>query len=760
MKVLSYFCFILIGVLIAITSFAQKRVSTLDYVQPLAGTAASTTAAAKKHSEASSEQFANTIPAVAPPFAMTQWTPQTRRTEQKCVAPYYYTDSIINGFRGTHWLSGSCTQDYGSFSIMPVSGSLSEALKKPESSFEHKNEFSNPAYYKVKLDRYNLQVEMTATARVGMIKVTALTTDSVYLLINANSDELEGELMLDEAGVLAGSNPVHRIYQGSGEYAGFDGHLYMITNKKASISGVFNGNKITKTKRIKGEGGIYLGFYLKKGESICLKMGTSFTTPQSAFKNLLEEISNWDFSDVCETATHAWELALEKIEIGGATNEQKRVFYTSLYHAMQHPRLFNDVDGRYPVFSSKNKLGLSKRNYYDDFSMWDIYRAQIPLLEIFKPVLVGDLVSSLVDKGTQGGWLPIFPCWNNYTAAMIGDHTASVIASAYLKEIKGFDVNEAYRLMHKNAFTIADSSDYHQGKGRRALQSYLTYNYIPMEDSVQEAFHKKEQVSRTLEYAYDDYALAMLAKALGKSVDYVKLLKRAKNYQQVFNKKVGMVRGRYANGSWYEPFHGDQREPYITEGTPHQYTFYVPQDIPGLAKLMGGQQVLEKSLDHLFANGGYWHGNEPGHQIPFLYNYTGAPWKTQEKVRQILSEEYGDGPGGLSGNDDAGQMSAWYVFAALGFYPVNPVAGEYQLTTPLYQTYQLNLPDNHIWTVKCDQSPKDYPYIQSIRLNGASFEKNFITYADLMKGGEMEIKLSKTPNKQWGTSKQQQSKGL
>lgn len=762
MKIRHFFYIFLTAVVSSLPCFAQEDASLVNYVQPMAGTAASNTSAAQKHIEASSEQYANTIPSVAPPFAMTQWTAQTRKTEGKCIAPYYYTDSLINGFRGTHWLSGSCTQDYGSFSVMPISGPLALALENPQSAFTHDNEMSSPAHYKVKLDRYNLKVEMTGSARVGMIQITALTSDSVYLLINANSDEAAGELTLNDEAAVIGTNPVHRIYQGSGEYAGFDGHLYMVTDRKTTINGVFKEGKIVQSKKAIGDGnvGVYLGFYLKKGECLHIKMGTSFTSAQNAYKNLVNEVPDWDFSGIQQKTKQAWEFALGKVMIEQATSQQKRVFYTSLYHAMQHPRLFSDVDGQYPAFASQNKLRTSKGDYYDDFSMWDIYRAQIPLLEILNPTLVNDLVSSLVDKGQQGDWLPIFPCWNSYTAAMIGDHATSVIASAYLKGIRDFDVQEAYRLMYKNAFVVADSLDYYQGKGRRGLQSYLKYGYIPMEDSVPIAFHKKEQVSRTLEYAYDDYALAMFANALGKSADHDKLLKRAKNYQLVFDKQVGMVRGRYVDGSWYKPFHGEAREPYITEGTPHQYTFYVPQDITGLAKLMGGQQVLEKSLDQLFANGGYWHGNEPGHQIPFLYNYTNAPWKTQERVRQILNEEYSDGPGGLSGNDDAGQMSAWYVFAALGFYPVNPIAGEYPLTTPLYQRYEIHLPDNKVWKVRCDQSPDDYPYIQSIQLNGASLTRNYITYEELMNGGEIAFKLGKVPNKQWGINKNQQSKGF
>lgn len=742
-------------------SLAQQA-ELLPFVQPLAGTAASTTPAAKKHSEANSEQYANTIPAVASPFAMTQWTAQTRRKEQKCVAPYYYSDSLINGFRASHWLSGSCTQDYGSFSIMPVSGSLSQALRNAESSFLHANEQSNPAYYQVVLDRYNLQVELTATARCGMMRITALKSDSVYLLINANSDEQQGQLQITDNSEVVGKNPVHRIYQAWGEYAGFDGHIFLTTEKEAENIGSFQRNTLGKERFIKGgeTSGIYLGFYLKKGESLCVKMGTSFTDATGARQNLALEIPSWTFDDVKQEVRNLWEKALRKIDVQDGNLQHKRIFYTAMYHAMQHPRLYNDVDGRHPKFAHKDEYIQNKGiNYYDDFSMWDIYRAQIPLLEIVEPKLVNNFVGSLIEKGEAGGWLPIFPCWNNFTAAMIGDHAVSVISSAYLKGIRTVTANKAYMLMRKNAFTVADSLDYNEGKGRRALTSYLQYNYIPIEDSVPTAFHKREQVSRTLEYAYDDYALAMFAKSFGQIADYQQLLVRAKNYEKIFDPECGMMRGRYIDGTWYKPFNPEKREPYITEGTPHQYTFYVPQDIPGLAKLMGGRAALESSLDSLFSKGGYWHGNEPGHQIPFLYNYTRSPWKTQERVRQLLKEEYSDGPGGLSGNDDAGQMSAWYVFASLGFYPVDPISGIYLLTSPLYKRYEMLLADGKKWRVICDKNPENYPYIQSVRLNGQNLGRNYIHYEEIMKGGKLEFYLTKKPTK-WGADKKDQVKGL
>jgi len=342
---------------------------------------------------------------------------------------------------------------------------------------------------------------------------------------------------------------------------------------------------------------------------------------------------------------------------------------------------------------------------------------------------------------------------------MVGDHVTAFIASAFAKGIRNYDVAAAYRLMRQNAFDSPGAADYSNGKGRRALNSYLKYGYIPMEDSVPEAFHKKEQVSRTLEYAYDDYALSIVAKALNKTADYNALHKRAFNYQNVFDSTINMVRGRYTDGNWYGPFSADRREPYITEGTPRQYTFYVPQDVAGLARLMGGAHALEASLDSLFAKNEYWHGNEPGHQIPFMYNYTASPWKTQKTVRSILNEEYSDGPGGLSGNDDAGQMSAWYVFAAIGLYPVDPVSGEHILCSPLFDKIILQLPGNKKLQIVCHKQSNDAIYIKRITFNGKPYTKNYIRYADIMKGGILDMYLQPQPSS-WGAENSSHPSGL
>ncbi|MEJ8844913.1 GH92 family glycosyl hydrolase [Lacibacter sp. H375] len=739
-------------------AFAQNLV---QYVQPLSGTAPSTTITAVKHSEAGSEKNANTIPAVTLPFAMTQWTAQTRLTENKCIPPYFYKDSLLTGFRGTHWLSGSCTQDYGSFTIMPVVGKLKTIVKEYAVPFSHKDEFTSPSYYK--LTAGSVTTEITSTLRCGLLQFTMLKDDSLYVLVTPNSDYAKGFVKVDaKKGEIWGYNPAHRIYQGWGEPTGFSGWFYIKVEGPSTKSGTFSDTEIFTSDTIKNKknAGAFVGFVLKKGEQLRLRIGTSFSSLEGAKKNLATEIGTKSFDTIRAAATQTWEKALGQVQVQTSNEKDKCIFYTAMYHSMQHPRLFNDVDGTFPAFAGNAQLKKINGNYYDDFSMWDIYRAQLPLFEILKPGMTNDFVRSLILKGEQGGWLPIFPCWNSYTAAMIGDHVTAFIASAYNKGIRNYNVASAYQLMRKNAFeTPASFAEYKNGMGRRALTSYLKYGFIPMEDSVQEAFHKKEQVSRTLEYAFDDHALSVVAKGLNKQADHKQLQQRSLNYRNVFDPAVGMMRGRNADGSWFVSFNADKRESYITEGTPRQYTFYVPQNIPGLAKLMGSTKSFENALDSLFSNNEYWHGNEPGHQIPYLYNYTSSPYKTQREVRKILAEEYSDGAGGLSGNDDAGQMSAWYVFAAMGFYPVDPVSNNYQLSSPLFDKVNMKLQGNKVFELLTHKTSPTAIYIRQVKWNGKLYNKNYITYSMIMQGGKLELWLTDDPTK-WGSSAESRPDGL
>jgi predicted alpha-1,2-mannosidase len=735
---------------------SSQQHSVIDYVNPLIGTAPSTTISALKHGEGT-ENNSQVVPFVTVPFGMTNWTPQTKDTETKCVAPYYYTDSVIQGFRGSHWLSGSCVQDYGSMTIMPVAGQLKWLPEKRGSAFSHDKETASPNYYTVHLNDYNIEAEMTATKRCGLFKFTFENGGESHLVLNPNSDEAQGFIqILPEKNEIVGYNPVHRIYQGWGEPAGFNGYFVARISHDFEKYGTYQDSLISEmTTELADQAklGAWISFNLQEHETVFVEIGTSFTSIDQARKNLDAETANLDFDQAREQLRGSWESLLAKVQVEGEDEEAKVKLYTALYHSFLQPRTFNDVDGSYPSFGGGGEIRNSgDRDYYDDFSMWDTYRASHPLFNLLVPEENADMMYSLLDKAKQGDWLPIFPCWNSYTSAMIGDHVIAVIADAYMKDI--IDLNdEQYRFLLKNAFQSPETfAEYQEGKGRRAIESYLKYGYIPMEDSVQESFHVKEQVSRTLEYAFDDFALSQVAKKRGDSIHLAELLNRAQNYQNVYSEADSCMRGRYADGTFVADFNKFIRQPYITEGTPYQYTWYVPQDIGGLMQLMGGAEGFNKNLDHFYASGQYWHGNEPGHQIPFLYNYSGQPWKTQQIVSEIMKTEYGSDAGGLSGNDDAGQMSAWYVFAALGFYPVCPSVPEYVISGPRFDKITIQLNNGNAIVINSPGASSGKNYIQSLNVNGQLTDRNFLNHFDLMKGGILNFEMGNQPNKSWGTA--------
>jgi len=362
------------------------------------------------------------------------------------------------------------------------------------------------------------------------------------------------------------------------------------------------------------------------------------------------------------------------------------------------------------------------------------------------------MANSLVLKAEQGGWLPIFPSWNSYTAAMIGDHCTSMLGDAIMKDIPGFDYERAYTVMRKNAFEVnTDSVSYRDGKGRRALSSYLKYNYIPLEDEVLDAFHKREQVSRTLEYAYDDYVLARVANKLGKQADYEELIKRAQNYRNVIDPETGYARGRYADGRWFENFDPNAFVSFICEGTPYHYTWYVPQDVAGLIAQIGGKERFISRLDNFFEGQYYWHGNEPGHHISYLFAYAGAPWKTQKWVHEIINREYFTTPDGHCGNEDAGQMSAWLVFSMMGFYPVCPGMPYYVIGSPTFEKSVISLENGKTFTIQAKGASDKNIYIQSAQLNGKEYDRSYIQHEDIMKGGVLSFVMGHTPNKEWAS---------
>ena len=706
----------------------------LQYVNTLIGTAPATTDAAKKHSSGT-EVKGQTFPAVGRPFGMTQWTPETQTTEYKCVSPYYYNDRYITGFRGSHWMSGSCTQDYGSATLMPFTTAKPDTLTRaPVSKFNHRKELASPASYQVELDNFGITVELAGSVRSGMMRFTYPGRTTSFLLIRMNSDERKGRIWVDtERNEINGYNPVHRIYQGNGKPAGFSGYFVLQFDKP-----------FQQTVYLSDQQQMVISFAGEK--NVQVRIGTSFTSLRAARDNLEKEIPGWNFEALKKEGEDTWNQTLGKAIVRGGSDDDMVKFYTALYHCYQLPRIVSDADGSYQGFSGDTTIHKAVGfDYYDDFSMWDTYRALHPLMTILEPQRTLDMVKSLVLKAQQGGWMPIFPAWSSYTAAMIGDHVSTAIADAYLKGITDFDTEAAWKYMRGNAFETPPPDEYKDGKGRRALTSYLKYGYIPLEDSVLDAFHKYEQVSRTLEYAFDDYALSRFAEATGKTDDHAILKKRSENWKNVFDTQTGYVRGRYADGRWIEPFDPDSRARFICEGTSSQYTWYVPQDIPGLIKIMGGPDAFLSRLNDFFDRGMYWHGNETDQQAPYLFALAGSPEKTQEWVSRIIKEEYSSEPGGLSGNEDAGQMSAWLVFSMMGFYPVCPASNQYVITTPAFDEVRIPMPDGRAFLITSVNRKGSGNFIRAISKDGGRVNDWYILHEDIIRGSRYTFQLTDLP---------------
>lgn len=696
------------------------------------------------------------MPAVGVPHGMTNWVAQTQATEKKCLSPYSYYQQAIQGFRGSHWLNGSCTQDYGSVTIMPEQDSLEIDPEKRASSFERSEEKATPFLYTVNLKDYDIFAEMTGLSHAGIFRFDFKKEGDHYFVIEPNSDEAEAFVNIDpEKKEITGFNTVHRIYQGWGKRAGFSGHFVVQFQDDFAEFGVWDSTGIVKgVNSANGSTGAWVKFSSTKPGSVIVKVAMSFTSIENARENMKAEIPEWDFDKVCKASLETWEDALGTVRIEGSNDDDKVKFYTALYEASFVPREFSDVDGSYPKFAGGEKImNMENGIYYADFSAWDTFRALHPLLTIIYPEETADMANSLVLKGEQGGWLPTFPCWNSYTAEMIGDHCISIIGEAILKDIKGIDCERAYKIMRKNAFEAnTDYESYKDGMGRRAMQSYLQYRYIPLEDDVKEAFQFRGQVSRTLEYAYDDFVLAEVAKKLGKMDDYEVLIKRAQNYKNVIDPEVGYARGRHADGTWLEPFDPFVWSQTVTEGTPYHYTWFVPQDVAGLIKQIGGKEKFTEKLDKFFDEGYYWHGNEPCHNIAYLSAYAGEPWKVQKRVHDIIQTQYETTPGGLSGNDDAGQMSAWLVFSMMGFYPVCPGMPYYVIGTPSFDKCVINLADGKKFTIEAPGASEGNFYIQSAKLNGKPYDKSWISHEDIMKGGKLSFVMGREPNKSWASS--------
>ena len=730
------------------------------YIDTRVGTAANAMSTNGRYGKGS-EEYGQTLPSVLEPNGMNFWTPQTKDSERKCISPYYYKDSLIQGFRNSHWIVGGCAQDYGSMTLFPSTAISYTSPSNRGVLFSHSDEIATPSYYSVYMKGSGITAEMTGRSRSAIFRFSYPEELPAYLIVNPNSDEGVGHIEIDTVRKeIRGYNPIHRIYQGWGKPAGYNGYFVVKYSDAIEDYGTYCDNTIFEGETMienKKNIGLWIRFHRKDPSSpVIVRASSSFTDMEGALNNLYSEIPHQEFNDIRRELSSIWDKHLGQITVTSTYSSLLRKFYGSLYRASFLPRTISDVDGRYPMFSKGKNILKSEdgRPVYDDYSMWDTFRALHPLLVLVSPSKSANMMQSLVLKYKQGGWLPIFPCWNSYTAAMIGDHCTAAIGDAIVKGIRDFDVGTAYEAMRKNAFEMPETQEeYANGMGRRALESYLKYGYIPLEDSVSEAFHTKEQTSRTLEYAYDDFVLSQVAAILNKDEDYAILKKRSENYRNVIDPTTGYANGRYKNGSFCEDNNPFALAPYITEGAPCHYTWFAPHDPHGLMEAMGGRSSFIEKLDTLFEGEYYWHGNEPCHQVAYLYDYAGEPWKTQEYVYKILTNEYGDIPGGLAGNDDAGQMSAWFVFSSLGFYPVCPGSQYYALGTPRFDKAEIRLENGNKFTIITKKTGRDNIFIEKASLNGREYSKNYISHQDILSGGMMEFVMGDLPCKSRGNHK-------
>jgi predicted alpha-1,2-mannosidase len=690
------------------------------------------------------------------PFGAVQLGPVNLSEGWDWCSGYHYSDSTIIGFSHTH-LSGTGIGDLGDILFMPTTGEVKlskgsiKNLKNGYTSlFSHKEETARPGYYSVMLQRYNIKTELTASTRVGFHQYTFPASSSSHIII----DLVEG-IGWDKATdtYIKQLNDSTLVgYRFSKGWAP-DQRIYFA----AIFSKTFNKLSLYKNQTIQ-TGNVVIGdsvkavadFITKQDEIIKVKVGISPVSTENALMNIEAEIPHWNFNRVVNEANEKWNNELTKVIIKTNDEKRKKVFYTALYHTMIAPSVFNDFNGDYYGTDKQVHRNASFTNL-TTFSLWDTYRSASPLYTILEPERVSDMVNTMLAIYQQQGRLPVWHLMGNETNTMPGNSAIQVIADAYLKGIKDFDISLAYEAVKATAM-----------QDIRGLKFVKQYGFIPADSMV-------ESVAMGMEYAIGDGCIALMAKQMNKQNDYLYFTKRAGYYKNYFDSSTTFVRGRVSLNKWREPF-----SPFISrhmkddfsEGNAWQYTWLAPHDVKGLIKLLGGDRSFIKKLDSLFVAKGYMgaevsnditgligqyaHGNEPGHHIIYLYPYAGEPWKTADKVRYILDSLYTDKPDGLCGNEDVGQMSAWYVFSSLGFYPVHPAGGIYVFGSPVIDKATIDVGNNKKFHMVVKNNTAANKYIQRTSLNGKPYTKSYLLHSDIMNGGELIIEMGNKPSKTWG----------
>lgn len=710
-----------------------------QYVNPMIGTA----------------DHGHVFPGASLPFGMIQLSPDTRLGSWDGCSGYHYTDTDILGFSHNH-LTGTGIGDLGNVMLMPTVGPLKTDGQSPyRSRFSHAEEETHPGYYRVRLLDYNITAELSATRRAGLHRYTFPKTDEGHVMVDlqhgVNNGATDSQITIVDDRTLTG-------YRRSAGWGGDKIYYFVIEfSRPFDGEGLLSHHRPIEGKEAKGESlQARLDFKTKAGEKIMARVALSTVSVEGARKNLQADLTGWDFDATVKAARQAWDDALGVVSITSQDKAFKETFYTALYHSLLAPTLMSDVDGQ--LRGPDNAVHqVSGFDYYTEFSFWDTFRAENPLISLCQPNRVNDIVKTCLAhfKFTKPGqgFLPVWSNAGRETGTMIGNHSIPVIVDAYLKGFRQWDGAEA--LADMEATTSLD---------RVQQDSYRELGYVPLRN-------RDRGAAKTLEYAYDDACIARLAKAVGKPEVGAVHAKRAQNWQNVFDASTGFMRGRATDGSWFAPFDPARIDTSnYAEANAWQYTFFVPQDIPGLIEKMGGDDKFSAKLDEMFDPNGkmpnqlpditgvigmYSHGNEPDHHVAYLYNFAGKPWKTEALVRQIATSLYTNTVTGLCGNDDCGQISAWYVFSALGFYPMDPCGGIYIIGSPLAEKATIKLDPKffpgRVFTVIAKNNSAKNMYVQAAELNGKPLTRSWISQDEIVHGGTLVLQMGAEPS-QWATA--------
>jgi len=756
---------------------AAQPDTPVNYVNPFIGT----------------DFFGHTFPGASLPFAMVHLSPDISNQGWTYAAGYVYSESSIMGFSHTHW-SGVGMVNGGEVLLMPTTGSKLQtvpgSLENPDegyrSRFDHADEIASPGYYSVLLKDYNVRAELTSTKRAGFHRYTFPKSDNSRIILdlghqigNNASEDLSELIIRDnytiEGEKSAGLGKVYFVAEFSKPftyYGTFDNE-YKTPESGGSIWPYKNGET---GKSI----GAFVTFRTSENEQILVKVGISYTGIEGARKNLKAEIPDWDFDSIRNNALEIWNKELSRIKIDGASDDQKEIFYTAMYHSLLAQYISQDIDGKY-LGSDKKVHEAKGYDFYGSFSCWDTYRTQHPLLTLIAPDHVNDFIRSIASKTKEYGWLPAQHFLNVFGEAMVGDHLIPIIVDAYIKGYREFDVNFLYEAMRSKALE-EPKPPVPPSARRSGLKYYMEIGYTPVDKVT-------ESVPNTLELAYDDWCIAQMAKELGKKGDYELFMKRAYNYRNLWDSETQFMRPRKYDGTWLEEIDGYEQEivkegdhsyykyfdpllvgrrpnRHYTESNAWQYIWSVQHDIQGLIDLFGGNKEFISKLDTFFEMspnitppkyvgvvgtiGQYVQGNQPSHHVAYLYDYAGEPWKTQERVRQVCEELYRTGPGGICGNEDMGSLSSWYVLSSMGFYPVTPGSRYYAIGSPMFGEVTIDLGNNKKFKIQANNNSLNNKYIQSATLNGKSLNRTWITHQEITDGGAIIFEMGPEPNKKWG----------